>query len=116
MKFLQFFTNFSEEFKRQCTHLGESTEKYITFSFPIKKEILKIGKNVEKKKKLYPKDYNSLTVQDLGQGHFQILLMISQKAFIKLNLNTDMMMRSVKLEELNTKIVSVFLNAQALNT
>ena len=42
--------------------------------------------------------------------------MISQKAFIKLNLNTDMMMRSVKLEELNTKIVSVFLNAQALNT
>ena len=117
MKFLQFFTNFSEEFKRQCTHLGENTEKYITFSFPIKKEILKIGKNVEKKiKKLYPKDYNSLTVQDLGQGHFQILLVISQKVFIKLNLNTDMMMRSVKLEELKTKIVSVFLNTQVLNT
>ena len=70
----------------------------------------------KKIKKLYPKDYNSLTVQDLGQGHFQILLIISQKAFIKLNLNTDMMMRSVKLEELNTKIVSVFLNTQVLNT
>ena len=107
MKFLQFFTNFSEEFKRQCTHLGENTEKYITFSFPIKKEIKKIGK-------LYPKDYNSLTVQ--GPGHFQILLMISQKAFIKLNLNTDIMMRSVKLEELNTKTASDFLNTQVLNT
>ena len=49
MKFLWFSTNFSEEFKGQCTHLGENTEKYITFLFPIKKEILKIGKNVEKK-------------------------------------------------------------------
>ena len=82
--FAQFFTNFSEEFKGQFTYLGENTEKYITFSFPIKKEIKKkISKNVEKKiKKLYPKDYNSLTVQGLGQGHFQILLMISRKAFI----------------------------------
>ena len=82
-----------------------------------KERNFKIGKNVEKIiKKLYPEDYNSLTVQGLGQGHFQILLMISQKAFIKLNLNKDMMMRSVKLEELKSKIASVFLNTQVLNT
>ena len=78
-----------------------------------KERNFKIGKNVEKIiKKLYPEDYNSLTVQGLGQGHFQILLMISQKVFIKLNLNKDMMMRSVKLEELKSKIASVFLNTQ----
>ena len=67
------------------------------------------------KKKLYLTDNNSMTAQGLGQGHFQISLIISQKEFIKLNLNTDMIMGSVKLEELNTKIVSVFLNTQALN-
>ena len=55
-------------------------------------------------------------MQGLGQGHFQILLKISAKAFIKLNLNKDLMMRSVKLEELNTKISSVFLDTQVLNT
>ena len=56
-----------------------------------------------------------MTAQGLGQGHFQILLIISRKEFIKLNLNTDMMMGSVKCEELNTEIVSVFLNTEALN-
>ena len=55
-------------------------------------------------------------MQGLGQGHFQIFLNISLKEFIKLNLNKDLMMRSVKLEELNTKIASVFLNTQVLNT
>ena len=57
-----------------------------------------------------------MTVQSLGQGHFQILLIISQKKFIKSNLNTDMMMGSVKCEELNTEIASAFFNTEALNT
>ena len=61
-----------------------------------KKEIKRIGKNIEKK--LYLTDNNSMTVQGLGQGHFQILLIISQKEFIKLNLNTGMIMGSVKIE------------------
>ena len=56
-----------------------------------------------------------MTAQGLGQGHFQILLIISQKEFIKLNLNTGMIMGSVKIEELNTTILSVFFNTQALN-
>ena len=56
-----------------------------------------------------------MTVQSLGQGHFQILLIISQREFIKSNLNTDMMMGSVKCEELNTEIASFFFNTGALN-
>ena len=79
-----------------------------------KKEIKRISKNI-KKKKLYLTDNNLMTAQGLGQGHFQILLIISQKEFIKLNLNTGMIMGSVKIEELNTTIVSVFFNTQALN-
>ena len=66
-------------------------------------------------KNTYLTDNNSMTAQGLGQGHFQILLIISQKEFIKLNLNTGMIMGSVKIEELNTTIVSVFFNTQALN-
>ena len=35
----------AEEFKKQFTGLGEYTEKYITFTVPIEKEVTGIGKN-----------------------------------------------------------------------
>ena len=35
----------AEEFKRQFICLGENTEKYITFTVPIKKEVTRIDKN-----------------------------------------------------------------------
>ena len=37
----------AEEFKKQFTCLGENTEKYITFTVPIEKEIARIDKNWE---------------------------------------------------------------------
>ena len=37
----------AEEFKKQFTCLGENTEKYITFTVPIEKEVTKIDKNGE---------------------------------------------------------------------
>ena len=37
----------AEEFKKQFTCLGENTEKYITFTVPIKKEVTRIDKNGE---------------------------------------------------------------------
>ena len=36
-----------EEFKKQFTCLGENTEKYKAFTFPIEKEVTKIDKNGE---------------------------------------------------------------------
>ena len=66
-------------------------------------------------KNTYLTDNNSMTAQGLRQGHFQILLIISQKEFIKSNLNTNIMIGSVKCEDLNTEIASVFLNTEALN-
>ena len=35
----------AEEFKKQFTCLGENTEKYITFTVPIEKEVPRIDKN-----------------------------------------------------------------------
>ena len=38
---------FAEQFKEQFTCLGENTEKYITFTVPIVKEVARIDKNGE---------------------------------------------------------------------
>ena len=67
-----------------------------------------------KLQKLYTSDYNLLIVQDLWQTRFQILLIIFLQEFIKLNVNTDMMIKNVKLVGLNTKIVSAALNIKTL--
>ena len=69
---------------------------------------------VKKFEKLYLTDYNFLTAQDLWQAHHQILLIILLKELVKSNINTDMMIKNVKFVELSTKIVSAFLNTQAL--
>ena len=48
------------EFKKQFTCLGENTEKYITFPFPIEKKVLGIGKNGEEITNIYLTYYNLL--------------------------------------------------------
>ena len=55
----------AEEFKKQFTCLGEDSQKYITFTLPIEKEVTKIDKNGEEVSKIYPKYYNLLIMQDL---------------------------------------------------
>ena len=66
---------------------------------------------MEKKlQKTYLTYSNLLIVQDLWQTHYQILSIIFQKKFIKLNVNMDMMIKNMKLEELNVSIPTVFLN------
>ena len=73
-----------------------------------------ILKKEKKLQKPYPIDYNSLKVQDLWQAYYQILLIILLKEFVKLNVNTNRMIKNVKLAELNTKIATLFLNKQTL--
>ena len=64
---------------------------------------------MEKKlQKIYPIDYNLLKAQDLWQAHSQILSIIFLKEFIKLNVNTDTMIKNVKIIALN--IATAFLN------
>ena len=62
----------------------------------------------KKLQKIYLTDYNLLIVQDLRQIHYQILLIIFLKEFIKLNVNTDTMILNVNLVGLNINIVTVF--------
>ena len=53
-----------------------------------------------------------LIVQDLWQTRYEILLIILLKKFIKLNVNKETMIKNVRLEELNTKFATAFLNTE----
>ena len=57
---------------------------------------------------------NLLIAQYLWQAHYQIWSIMFLKEFIKLNVNTDTMIKNVELVELNTKYETVFLNTQTL--
>ena len=61
-------------------------------------------KNIQK---IYLTYYNLLIAQDLWQAHYQILSIIFLKKFIELNVNTDMMIKNVKLVELTTSIATI---------
>ena len=64
--------------------------------------------------KMYPLDYNLLIVKDLWHAHYQMLSIIFLKEFKKLNENTNMMIKNVKLVELTVNIATVFFNTQTL--
>ena len=64
--------------------------------------------------KIHSTNYNLLMLQDLRQACYQILTIIFLKEVIKLNVNTDTMMKNVKLVELNINVATVFLNSQIL--
>ena len=89
-------------------------KKYITASVSIRQQITRIDKKMEKMQKQYPTDYILLIVQDLWQTYYQILLIIMLQEFIRLNVNTDMKIKNVKLTELSTKIATDFLNGNLI--
>ena len=96
------------------TCLGNNTEKYFTFSVQIEKEVTKTDKKGNKITKPYLTDYDLLIIQDLYEAYYQILLTILLKEFIKLNINTDTMIRNLKLSEFDIKTATGFLNIQTL--
>ena len=63
---------------------------------------------------IYPTDYNLFTAQESWEAHYQILPIIFLKEFMKLNVNTDTMIKHVKLAELNINIAAAFLNTKSL--
>ena len=70
---------------------------------------------MEKKlQKIYLTYYNLLIAHDLLQTHYQILPIIFLNKFIKLNVNTVIKIKNVKLAKLNISIATVFLNTQIL--
>ena len=94
-----FIKELAEEFEKQFTRLGENTETYITFSVRMQEEVTRIDNNVVEITKEYRTDYNSLIAQDLWQAHYQIVSIMLLKEIIKLNVNTNTLMKNMKLPE-----------------
>ena len=82
--------------------------------FQQRKRLRELIKMERKLQEIYLTYYNLLTEQDLWQDHYQILPIIFIKEFIKLHVNTDTMIKNVKLLELHTKYATIFLNTQTL--
>ena len=64
--------------------------------------------------KVYLTYYNLLMAQDLWQAHDQIFSITFLMEFIKLNVNTDTMIKNAKHVELNISIVIAFVNMKIL--
>ena len=104
----------AKKFKGQFTCLGQNTEKYITFIVSIEKEVIKIDKI---KKEVIKNISYRLKFFDSARFMASSLSNLFNnfgEEFIKSNVNTDTMIRHMKLAELDTKIASVFLNTQTL--
>ena len=99
-----------------CHYTGEyrSAPDSATPTVPVEEKLQELIKMEKKLQKIYLTYYNLLIVQDLWQGHNQILSIISLKEFIELNVNLETMMKNVKHIELNISIASIFLNIQIL--
>ena len=94
--------------------MQENTEAlsiaYLKYNIPKNlQELIKVEKELQK---VYPPYYNLLTAQDLWQAHYHSLSTIFLKEFIELNVNRDIMIKDVKIVELNISIATVFLNMQ----
>ena len=85
--------------------LWENTEKCITFTFPIEKEVTRIDENGEDITKNIP-----YILQFIDSTRFMVSVLPS---LVK-NVNRDMMVKNVKLVELNMCIATVFFNTQIL--
>ena len=93
---------------------GENTEKYITFTVPIEKDVTRIDRSREEVTKHISYRLQVIESTRFMASSFSILLIILLNEFIELNVNRNMIIKNMKHTELNTKIASAFLNTQAL--
>ena len=100
----------AEEFEKQFTCLGENNKKYITFTVLVEKKLQELIKIEKKLQKTYLTYYYLLTAPDLWEAHYPFLSITILTEFIKLNVNTDTMIKNVKHAKSNINIAIVFLN------
>ena len=86
----------AEEFGEQFTCMGENTEEHIPFSVSIERKLQELVKMEKILQKSYLTECNLLIAQNLWQAHYQILLIILLKKFIKSNVNMNMIIKNTK--------------------
>ena len=83
--------------KSQFECLGKNTKKYKMFSFSIDKEIRKVNKDSNEILEQLLIKQNLSMVQDFGQVHYQIFLIVLKKEFINLNARTAIVFMNAKV-------------------
>ena len=104
----------AEEFEKQFTCLGENTEKYISFTVPIKKKVTRSDKDVEEISRNI-----SYVLQFIGSTRFMAsslsnLVNKVSKGLHRIKVKLEIMIKNVKLVGLNISIATVFLHTQIL--
>ena len=100
----------AEEFKKGFTCLVENTEKYITFTVPVEKEVTRINKNGEEVTKNISYISQFIDSARFMASSSSIFSIIFLKEFIELNVNLDTKIKNVKHVDLNISIATVFWN------
>ena len=97
----------AEDFKKQFTYLGENTQKYIPFTVPIEKEVTRINKSREEIAKSIP-----YILQFIDSARFvaSSLSNLVNNLSKGIKPNTNMMIKNMRLADLNISTVTVFLN------
>ena len=90
--------------------LAKESKKQFTCLVPMEKEVARIDKNGEESRKKISSILQFIDSQNLWQAHYQIFSIIFLKEFIELSVNLDLMIKNVKLVELNISIATVVLN------
>ena len=78
-------------------------EEILKNTYPFQFERKRNDKTGKISQKPYLINYNFLIAQDLWQASYKILLLIPLKEFEELNVNMDMIIKNVKIAELNTQ-------------
>ena len=100
----------AEEFKKIFTCLGKNTEKYISFTVPIEKEVTRIDKNGEQNAKNI-----SYMLQFIDNPRFMTSSLSSlvnnlSEGIYRIKFKFEHDDKNVKHGELNVSTVAVFLN------
>ena len=78
-------------------------------------EVTRIRKNLEELEKITKidiTDYNLLLMKDIWQVHYQVFSITYLKKLIKLNVNTDTIIKIIKLAGLSKNIATAVLYKQ----
>ena len=86
----------------------------MTFSVPVQKEVKRIDKKGEEITKTISCRLQFIDSRRFMANALSNLLTILLEEFKKLNINTNAMIKNVKLSELYTNIATTFLNTQKL--
>ena len=105
----------AKEFEVEFNSLGDNTKKYKTFSVPVTKKVKRVDENGRETIKTISFRLQFIDSARLKGSSLSNVVNNRAEGIRKTKIYMDMIIANVKRVDLNTKIVSAFLNTQTLN-